>query len=442
MTPAQRPSSLLSWQRRSAWNFEASRARAEFFTPVRLVRRFRGSRPCLPNVTFGCTQSGVGLGSIWTSGGCGGIFVSGSAITASMLQLECPATAGNCTCKRSDNGTERPTQSAHVRRAARPTAAVRRRSARRIAVVLRGEPFRWGCKNAFGIDMQRRAYLSMLEMIAAPLERQGHLVHFLLAASVPWVRLPQGKTVFDLNASMCNASTAAPLLESVVGSRLRRVIVTGASGPILNGQANNMREAFDRLILPTAAQYDTFVITRSDLVLLRQADTWACDLADLDRIAFASKCATDFMHRRPNCTSDLLHAVPSRFVSAFSVVVNRPPAETSANKTAHPSCCFHHHCGMGNGHSCVASLVESTRGEIGRANLAYCWPRFSQRVPEPNENYVMAQCGMSPGHLRGTCFHNSQLQLGPPILDTAKWRYAMMCPVPAAKDVLQGLCPT
>ena len=170
--------------------------------------------------------------------------------------------------------------------APRPCAA----GALAVAIVLRGETFRWGC-DAFGVAKQRQAAAAYDAMLASPLERRGHCVHLVLA-------IDRGCPSLDAALVAMHGDRVA------LAQRIRT-----------EKQPANARAALDLLLsrAEMASRYDMVILARHDVQLLSPLDRWACALAQPrfspTVLSVGSRCDPRAW-RSFNCSSDLFYAVP------------------------------------------------------------------------------------------------------------------------------------
>ena len=224
-----------------------------------------------------------------------------------------------------------------------------------VALLLRGEAFRWGCGEAARVR-QQEALDSHHEHLTRPLEERGHRVSVLLA----------------YHSQCTNASVL-----------LRR----GAQHDI--GVSPNQAHAVIRAVAwleLLSSTYDLLVLSRFDLTLRAPVNRWSCDLLNPRTLSIASRCKA---FEKWNCTNDVLHVIPRRYFAPFVGAVGAPRTEPAAG------CCFHAGCVKAGGHGCFNALVS--RG-VPASRISFCWPQSQNLVDvlRPNAYFELSQCADLP----------------------------------------------
>ena len=233
-----------------------------------------------------------------------------------------------------------------------------------VALVFRGETFRWGC-DELGIEKQRRMIEAYQKMLIEPLEALGSCVHifFVLDRGCP-----------DRDGE----------LERLAGDRLafsRRVHTFS--------QPENVRSVLDIYLATASSKYDFTMLVRFDVQLLTPVTSWGCRVLDSSVMSFAAKCDPK-MWNAFNCTSDLLYVVPRALLPAFSSQVGRHKDRVEGGPSEH--CCFNIQCLGNGGHGCL-NLMQP---ELDGRRVEFCWPRAVRKVSEWNANYLVPQCNDLP----------------------------------------------
>ena len=239
----------------------------------------------------------------------------------------------------------------------RPCAA----AAPSVALLYRGETYRWGCDEV-GVAKQRSVLTAYRRMLIEPLEATGHCVHIFL--------------VMDRG---CPARDGE--IERWAGDRLafsRRVHTYS--------QPENARSVLDLYAADGApARYDFTAIVRYDVHLLTPWHRWGCRRLDATVMSFAAKCDRR-MWNSFNCTSDLLYVIPRALFAAFSSQVGRRVGVSEGGRAEH--CCFNMQCLGHGGHGCLNLLRPHLHG----TRVHFCWPQAVQKVSEWNLHYLVPQC--------------------------------------------------
>jgi len=257
--------------------------------------------------------------------------------------------------------------------------------ARAVALLLRGEIYRWGC-DAFGVAKQREVAAAYNSMLLTPLEQAGHCVHVVLA-------LDRG----------CGRERDADLI-AMYGDR-----VALATRIATKRQPSNTRAALDLVTTDAAVRdrYDFVVFARHDVRLLRPLSRWACNLAraapSADVLSVGSQCAPREW-RAFNCSSDLMYVVPRALLTPFSQQVGRVTSRSKEH------CCFHPWCLGQGGHGCLnlltPAIMRAADADVASfaasGRLDFCWPRMQTKVSEWNLHYQVPQCTDLPGAKPGS----------------------------------------
>ena len=251
----------------------------------------------------------------------------------------------------------------------------------RIAVLFRGEAYRWGC-DARSITFQARAYRSHMTQLILPLEAARHTVDVFLA----------------VGGGPCSSSP--DLANTTLGARVRRKFaVVGAT------QAVAIRSALNGFFHATSSTssgwplHDWLVVTRHDLTLLHPL-IW--DQTSTS-VHLASPCE-GWRWMQYNCSSDILFLVPSRHMAAVnssfgysrfasSLTSAGTPRKPRFSHYAH--CCFHAACiGHGSGHGCY-SVIGST---IGFTSIVFLWPPpiIGSTLAHHQPYYLLPACTDTP----------------------------------------------
>ena len=228
----------------------------------------------------------------------------------------------------------------------------------RVAVLFRGQLYRWGCSER-GIALQQDAFASQLRHVVHPLQTQGNHVD-----------------VFATRQGQCDTHELERHLQVP-----HTVLDIPASEQ--RTQADAMRATLSAFFDEAGFRYDLLLITRSDVKILLAIDTWDCDPTDLNRLAFAGRCGASAW-RGWKCTQDFFHAVPRAFYRSFnrSVGLGKPPGQTTG------PCCFHPRCAKSAGHGCLGTL------DLPAHNVSFCFPPVyaSYQIFEPNAYFSLPQC--------------------------------------------------
>jgi hypothetical protein len=326
---------------------------------------------CIGNSTYGCDSDG----RVWTSRGCQGTFRCIG--NKEVVHYQCATEETDC------NG--------YAEKAPAPELPPRSRGGGSgrgvIALVLRGESFRWGCDAERGISTQHAAFASHISLLVEPLELRGFDVHVYLVTR-PACALPAQLSPLDV------------LINAAGSTRVR-----GAQLVTRQGQAAGMAEAVALLANNVSGAYTSVVFSRCDLTLTAHLDEWGCDPADASSLGLAGPCR-DFA----NCTSDVFYVVPAAFYSAFADAVGR--GKRHNDRYGVNDCCFHPTCIYQGGHSCTATLAQRAMLPTPLP-LRFCF-RPMKKVPNPY--FFLARCGYSHGTMpnwHDPCVHISQIMQRP-----------------------------
>ena len=143
-----------------------------------------------------------------------------------------------------------------------------------VALLLRGEPFRWGCSTR-GVDYQRMILASYEQHLAAPLEAAGRCLGVFAVVSV----------VFDADGSTGSQCTSAlHAMPPFNGTRTRMLRVYQS----LN-QGRSLAFGLS-WVLAHKDRFSLIVASRFDVRLHVPYPSWACRS---NSINFASRCAVD-----------------------------------------------------------------------------------------------------------------------------------------------------
>lgn len=136
--------------------------------------------------------------------------------------------------------------------------------------------------------------------------------------------------------------------------------------------------------LEPGRRHDVLIVTRLDLTLRAPLSRWSCDPTDPSQLSIASQCRPSAVTGW-NCTNDILHMVPRRFMGPYMSAVGAPRSLPSTG------CCFHASCTKSGGHGCYNALVS--RG-VPPSRVRYCWPQSQNLVDvlRPNSFFELAQC--------------------------------------------------
>mmetsp|Transcript_1363 Transcript_1363/g.3512 ORF Transcript_1363/g.3512 Transcript_1363/m.3512 type:complete len:414 (+) Transcript_1363:44-1285(+) len=236
--------------------------------------------------------------------------------------------------------------------------------ARAVALLFRGETYRWGC-DELGASKQRTVMQAYMKMLVKPLEELGFCVHIFL--------------VFDRGCPDLERETVA-----ICGDR-----VALTHRVHTNSQPENVRAVMDQFLATQHAnKYDFVVLARFDVQLLTPFYTWGCSTLDPRRLSVAAKCDPR-MWKAFNCTSDLLYIIPRNLFIMFASQLGR---RVSVSEGGIERCCFNMRCLGNGGHGCL-NLLSSHLQEEG---VNFCWPQAVHKVSEWNPNYMVPQCNDLP----------------------------------------------
>lgn len=301
--------------------------------------------------------------------------------------------------------------------------------AKSYALLFRGEAYRHGC-SAHGVHIQDVMVHSQLVNIVRPLEVCGASVRVLLAQDIH-----RGCANTSLHHRLASVFTeravVAPITPAItqpVRCRASHPLCVASRRSLLHMKRSmhfvpspqaSIRAALS-LFLAHAAQAESLILTRYDLLLLQPFQRWAC--TDERRIGIASQCEP-LQWRQWNCTSDLLFVVPTApalgLFEAFNASIG---AETVAPAQYYPTrdpsaaafeatppqarwakvttdACFppnrpQLHGRIANmrrsGHGCYNQL----RARLGTASLSFCWT-LPGTVTQRNAWY---DCCRAPWH--------------------------------------------
>ena len=261
----------------------------------------------------------------------------------------------------------------------------RRRS---YAILLRGEPYRFGCRG-MGAQIQDDAMRSHHEKITLPLQACGHSVDLLL-------------TLDSRSCSIGNTTLKARLASWHGGAAHIWQVQTHA-------QATNVRAALDAF-RPLAIRYDILILSRYDLVLKHQVQLWKGCQGE-DKIGVADNCENMNWHSW-NCTGDVLFVVPRTLFWAMDAAVGAvEPAVSQGShsfysywdsrnrrrvyKRVMASACFMESqettspdVPKGLGHGCYNAIAH----RIGYNQVSVCWPDPKGTIRASGMNRSFYQC--------------------------------------------------
>ena len=301
----------------------------------------------------------------------------------------------------------------------------------RIAIVMRGEAFRWGCSPpAIGHQFRAiRSHVALAERLEVHHDQQ-------------WLRRAKSSTPRD-NGSCARFYVAVddrtPCGASAVASLL------AAFGPRLGGyrqlaapprdQGEGMQAALGVLLSALKSQGGVaslahLVISRVDMTLLTPfAAPWAC--AE-DNVCVASKCE-EAAWQSYRCVSDLLFLAPQRVVASL---VRSIGSSVGASRNRDGQCgCFDAHCPHrgfnrrqhGTGHDCFNVLTKTLGaadggsgarfgGRSGGQQIAFAWPQVAHVVSAENPHYALPACADlddSVTYARRACTFRGKIGSGP-----------------------------
>lgn len=229
------------------------------------------------------------------------------------------------------------------------------------ALLFRGEAYRWGCDNA----AMRRQHISIeshVTHLVQPLQALGHRVSLLLAYH-------------------CECSNAPNTLTLAANSSLLHNVGTSPNQAHAIARAMRWFRTVD-----AAVQHDALIVTRFDLTLRAPLHRWGCDPTNALELGVASRCKASAFSGW-NCTNDILHVVPRRYLGIYSGALGAPRAPVSAGG----GCCFHPNCVKAGGHGCFNALVS--RG-VPSDKIRFCFPQSQTLVSVllPNDFFELSQC--------------------------------------------------
>ena len=249
---------------------------------------------------------------------------------------------------------------------ARSRSVRRGHTHRPIALLLRGEAFRWGCDEV-GVALQREVARAYEIMLAAPLQALGSSVALFLA--------PNGNRCADLERS---AGEVALARLAQLFNQTGRVSMVGHAQAY--SQAENMLYAlgfFFRATHHLRYRETKMIIARLDVQFHIEPTRWLCDVVHSQKLSLASKCSWGWDHPWPDirsdrCSSDIMHIVPRRYYSHFAAAMGST-CECFNSTTSAPPCPTNKNH---NGHRCYDAFSTL----IGEDNIEFCWPPFRSHV--------------------------------------------------------------
>lgn len=243
---------------------------------------------------------------------------------------------------------------------------------RSYALLLRGEPYRFGCSGR-NVEVQDAAMRSHHQMITRSLQGCGHRVDVFLTIDRRSCANKNDSLIRQM--AFWHGDTAQETL------------------PLLNrstSQATNVRAALD-YFRPMAPSYDVLILSRYDLVLKHAMREWPGYQGDQhSSVAVGSMCP-GVSSWSWNCSTDVIFIVPRTLLWAFDEAVGAPPSQQAALYYDHwdaptrrrvygtimANACFMSHgevsskgAPRGTGHGCYNAIAQ----RIGYERLSTLWP--------------------------------------------------------------------
>lgn len=252
------------------------------------------------------------------------------------------------------------------------------RCARPVALLMRGEAFRWGC-SADALAWQMHAVRTHLQLAARLEGGEGGCAHFFVA----------------VDNRVCGGTATRKLL-GAFGARLAAQ-TTFSTPPADQGVGVQavvalFKDKAASIVGPAGVLgYTRIVLSRIDLALLTpNAAPWAC--TD-DSICVASKCeaAGWDMYK---CVNDLLFMAPGSRIPAL--LQSLGSSDGASDNEARQCGCFDAKCPKrgfnkrqhGSGHDCFNVMAK----EVGASAISFAWPQVTEKIASPNPNYEMPKC--------------------------------------------------
>ena len=269
------------------------------------------------------------------------------------------------------------------------------RGALTVALVLRGELYRWGC-DALGVSKQRQVARAYDAMLATPLEQAGHCVHVVLAldrgcgpahdaelVAMYGDRVALARRI-DTNRQPANARAALDLVTGGAGGAGGTRGVGGVSGMSGGAGAGAGAGAAAAVSLSVSLRdrYDFVVFARHDVQLLSPLRRWACNLARAaprrDVLSVGSQCDRRAW-RGFNCSSDLM-CVVTRRNSRPAPHAALPSGQGRPSRAGRPLSCCHRAAPAVGGAASTHGLTRASCAACSHDTVAPCLAGTSCRV--------------------------------------------------------------